>query len=82
MQNDFHNSKGRKKQKVTRSSFQGHIWGISGLILKDNNTWSIRMPLDMSRISRPPLMGRKKKTKNDKLIGTKKKWYSGDSYPL
>jgi len=40
---------------VARSSFQGRTRGIPGSIPRGNNAWPIRM----SRISRPPLVGRK-----------------------
>ncbi|KEH17525.1 hypothetical protein MTR_0009s0100 [Medicago truncatula] len=44
---------------VATSYFQECTWGISGSIPRENNAWSVRMPLHMSRISRPPLVGRK-----------------------
>jgi len=44
---------------VARSSSQGRIRGISGSKFRENNSWPMRMPLRMSRISRPPLVGRK-----------------------
>jgi len=44
---------------VTMSFFQGRTRRISGLILRENNAWPVRMPLRMSRISRPLLVGRK-----------------------
>ncbi|KEH17250.1 hypothetical protein MTR_0029s0090 [Medicago truncatula] len=44
---------------VARSSFHGRTQGISGSILKGNNTWSVCMPLRTSRISRPSLVSRK-----------------------
>jgi hypothetical protein len=44
---------------VARSSFQERTRGISSSIPKGNNAWPVRMPLRTSRISRPPLMGRK-----------------------
>jgi len=51
---------------VVRSSFQGRIRRIPGSILWGNNVWPVRMPLPMSRISRPRLVGRKpvRKPKN------------------
>jgi len=52
---------------VGRSSFQGRTWGILGSILRENNVWSVRMPLRTSRISRQPLVGGKPMRK-------KKKW--------
>ncbi|KEH36541.1 PIF1-like helicase [Medicago truncatula] len=57
---------------VERSSFQGRIRGIPGLISTRNNAWPVRMPLRMSWISRPPLVGRKplrKQKKKDFLGG-------------
>ncbi|KAK2418922.1 Sec14p phosphatidylinositol transfer family protein [Trifolium repens] len=44
--------------QVARNSFQGRIRGIPGSIPRGNNAWLVRMPLRMSRISRPPLVGR------------------------
>jgi len=44
---------------VARSSFQGRTREIPGSIPSKNNTWLVRMPLCISQISRPPLMGRK-----------------------
>jgi len=44
---------------VARSSFQRRIRRISDSIFKGNNVWPVCMPLHTSRISRPPLIGRK-----------------------
>jgi len=51
---------------MARSSFQGRIRRISGSILRGNNAWSVHMSLCMSRISRPPLVGRKPVRKSKK----------------
>jgi len=43
---------------------------MSGSIPKGNNVWSVRMPMHMSQISRPLLVGRKpvrKQKKKDML---------------
>ena len=53
---------------VARSSFQGRTRGIPGSIPKRNNAWPVRMPLRMSRISRPPLVGRKSVRKPHKKM--------------
>ncbi|AES70898.1 transmembrane protein, putative [Medicago truncatula] len=42
---------------LARSFFQGRIRGIPDSIPRGNNTWPVRMPLRMSRISLPPLVG-------------------------
>ncbi|AES63839.1 hypothetical protein MTR_2g013890 [Medicago truncatula] len=57
---------------MARNSFQGRTRGISGSIPRGNNTWSMRMPLRMSRITRPPLVGQKpmRKPKKKKVIFT------------
>jgi len=52
---------------VARSFFQGCIREIPSSILRENNAWPMRMPLRMSQINRPSLVGRKpvrKKKKN------------------
>jgi hypothetical protein len=51
---------------VTRNSFQGRTREIPGSIPMENNVWPVRMPLRTSRISRPPLVGRKPVRKQNK----------------
>ena len=51
---------------MARSSFEGRTWGIPGSIPRGNNAWPVRMPLRTSRISRPPLVGRKPVRKQKK----------------
>jgi len=50
---------------------QGRIQEISGSILRENNAWSMHIPLHMNQISRSPLMDQKlmqkKKKKNPKI---------------
>jgi len=53
---------------LSRSSFQGRTRGIPGSNFGGNNSWPVRMPLCTSRISRPPLMGRKPVRKPKKII--------------
>jgi len=53
-------------EKLVRSSFQERIRGIPGSIPRGNNAWSVRMPLRISRISRPSLVGRKPVRKQKK----------------
>ncbi|AET00238.1 hypothetical protein MTR_5g089880 [Medicago truncatula] len=50
--------------KMSESLFPG--WG--------NNTWPVHMPLRMSRISRPPLVGRKPVQKPKKKKSLKSVW--------
>ena len=51
---------------VARSSFQRRTRRIPDSIPRENNAWPVRMPLCMSRISRPPLVGRKPVRKQQK----------------
>jgi len=55
---------------VARSSFQGRTRGIPGSIPRGNNAWPVCMPLRTSRISRPPLVGRKPLWKPKKKLVT------------
>jgi hypothetical protein len=47
-------------------TIQGGTRGIPGSIPRVNNVWPVRMPLRTSRISRPPLVGRKPVRKQKK----------------
>ena len=53
---------------VTRNSFQGRTRGIRSSIFRGNNIWPVRMPLRMSRISRPSLVDRKPVRKPKKMM--------------
>jgi len=60
---------------VARSSSQVRTRGILGSIPRGNNGWPVCMSLRMSRISRPPLVGRKpvRKPKKMSLINDMRK---------
>jgi len=50
------------------SHFQGRTRGIPGSNSRGNNAWSVHMHLRISRINRPPLMGRKPVQKQKQSI--------------